>query len=58
MYIYTYYTLYLCLYAEEEGVKSGRQADQQNIMLINSSKISPTSDEEIRHACNINNDNS
>ena len=35
-----------------EAIGSQRQADQQNnIMLNNSSMISPTSDEEIKHAC-------
>ena len=31
-------------------IGSQRQVDQQNIMLNNSSMISPTSDEEMRHA--------
>lgn len=39
-------------------IESQRQADQQNIMLNNSSIIFPTSDEEMRHARNANDDNS
>ena len=39
-------------------VESQRQVDQQNILLNNSSMILPTSDEEMRHAHNANNDNS
>jgi hypothetical protein len=56
--IYTYYTLFLCLKAKEEAVESQRWVDQQNIMLNNSSKISHTSDEEMRHAHNACNDSS
>ena len=55
--IYTYYTLFLCLQVEEEAVESQRQVDQQNIVLNNSSTISPTGDEEIMHARNARNDN-
>lgn len=43
---------------EEEEVESQRQVDQQNIMLNNSNTISPTSDEEMRHAHNANDDSS
>jgi hypothetical protein len=55
--IYTYYTLFLCLWGEEEVVKPQRQHDQQNIMLNKSSMIFPTNDEEMRHAHNVSNDN-
>ena len=56
-FIYTYNdTFFLCLQVEEEAVKFQRQVHQQNIMSYNSSMISPTSDEEMRDACNINND--
>ena len=34
-FIYTYYTLFLCLWEEEGAVESQIQADQQNIMLNN-----------------------
>ena len=35
---------------EEEAVESQIHDDQQNIMLNNSGTISPTSDDEMRHA--------
>ena len=38
-------------------VQSQIQVHQQKIMLNNSSMISCTSDEEMRDACNTNNDN-
>ena len=47
---YTYYTLFLCLHMENGEVKQN-QANQQNIGN-NTSTISPTSDEEMRHASN------
>ena len=56
--IYTYnYTLFMCLWANEEAVKSQRQVHQQNIMLNNSSSILRTRDEEMRHAHNFMYDN-
>jgi hypothetical protein len=35
---------------EHEEVEQQRQVDQENIRLNNQSTISPTSDEEMRHA--------
>jgi hypothetical protein len=55
--VYNYnYTLFLCLWVEEEAIKSQREVHQQNIMSNNSSTISPTSDKEMRDACNTSND--
>ena len=42
---------------EDEGVKHKKQVDQENIMLKTQSTISPTNDEEMRHAHNSSNDN-
>jgi hypothetical protein len=43
---------------EDEGAEHKKQVDQENIMLKNQSTISPTNDEEMRHAHNSSNDNS
>ena len=37
-------------------IESQREVDQQKFMLNNSITISPTSDEEMRHAWNTSND--
>jgi hypothetical protein len=42
---------------EDERAEHKKQADQENIMLKNKSTISPTNDEEMRHACNLSDDN-
>ena len=54
---YTYYILFLCFYREEGDAEHQKQADQLNIMLNNPSTITPTSDEEMRHTHNSNDDN-
>ena len=41
---------------EHEEVEHKKQVDQENIKLNNQSTISPTSDEEMRHACSSSND--
>jgi hypothetical protein len=43
---------------EDEGVEHKKQVDQENIMLKNQSTISPTNDEEMRHAHSSSNVNS
>ena len=55
-YIYTRYTLFICLQVEEELIESQRQVYEQKIMLNNTSTISLTIDEEMKHAHNSNND--
>ena len=43
---------------EEEGAEYKKQASEENIMLKNQTIISPTNDEEMRHANNSSNVNS
>ena len=43
---------------EDEGVEHKNQAYQENIRLKEQSTISPTNDEEMRHAHNASDDNS
>jgi hypothetical protein len=43
---------------EREEDEHKKQVDQENIRLNNQSTISPTSDEEMRHACSSSDDNS
>ena len=43
---------------EHEEVECKKQVNQQNIKLNNPSTMSPTSDEEMRHAHNASDDNS
>jgi hypothetical protein len=43
---------------EDEGEKHKKQVDHENIRLNSQSKISPTKDEEMRHAHSPSNDNS
>jgi hypothetical protein len=42
---------------EDEGVEHKKQVDQEKNMLKNESIISPTNDEEMRHARNSSDDN-
>jgi hypothetical protein len=43
---------------EDKGVEHKKQVDQENIMLKKQSTMSPTNDEEMRHAHNLRNVNS
>jgi hypothetical protein len=43
---------------EDEGAEHKKQVDQENIRLNNQSTISPTNDEEMRHAHSSSDDNS
>jgi len=52
---YTYYTLFLCLYMENEDAEHKKQLDQETIRFNNQSTITPTTNEEMRHACNSSN---
>jgi hypothetical protein len=42
---------------EHEQATHQKQVDEENISLHNQSRISPTSDEEMRHACNWSDEN-